>query len=236
MVFRPLPVLSLFTVPLLAALIWLGLWQLQRAEWKAGLIDAYERSASAPASPAAAALCGAPAAAGMSISPPSPEPGTLRVFGHDLQGAAGWRLFSPAYVCGSQRPPVLVEAGFEPLSLGGETVPQAPASRTLPDRFLTDLWPSKPLMAAVNSADRNEWYWFDPAPMAEALGLTELRTDIVLLAASQMPDFLTRTPPVRHVGYAVTWFGMAIALLAFYLVFHLRAGRLRLTRDGNSSS
>ena len=236
MVFRPLPVLSLFTLPLLAALIWLGLWQLQRAEWKVGLIEAYERAASAPASTAETVLCGEPPASGLSVSPPSVEPRALRIFGHDLQGAAGWRLFSPAYVCGSERPPVLVEAGFEPLPLGGEIASQAPVPTSLPDRFLTDLWPSKPLMAAVNASDRNEWYWFDPAPMADALDVAELRTDIVLLAASQMPDFLTRTPPVRHIGYAVTWFGMAIALLAFYLVFHLRAGRLRLTRDGNSSS
>lgn len=234
MMFRPLPVLSLFTLPLFLGLIWLGVWQLQRAEWKADLVETYAELANRPPSRAASVLCEGPAVPGLAIAPVEAGSRTLRVFGHDLAGAPGWRLFSPVFVCGPDKDPVLTESGFEPLALGGEIVSQASGQTGAPARLISDPWPSKPLMAAQNAPDRNEWYWFDPAPMADALGLASVRTDIVLLAASQTPDFLVRTPPVRHVGYAVTWFGMALALIAFYLVFHIRAGRLKLSRDGKN--
>ena len=33
--------------------------------------------------------------------------------------------------------------------------------------------------------------------------------------------------PNNHLAYAITWFGLALALLAVYLVYHHRQGRLR---------
>ncbi|MBR9807618.1 MAG: hypothetical protein GYB49_10390 [Alphaproteobacteria bacterium] len=41
-------------------------------------------------------------------------------------------------------------------------------------------------------------------------------------------------PPQRHFGYAITWWGLAMALLAVYLAFHHQKGRLRL-RGRNGS-
>ena len=35
-------------------------------------------------------------------------------------------------------------------------------------------------------------------------------------------------PPARHLGYALTWWGMALALLIMYLVYHASTGRLTL--------
>jgi surfeit locus 1 family protein len=52
----------------------------------------------------------------------------------------------------------------------------------------------------------------------------------------QLPDKLTRTPPVTHYGYAVTWFGMAIAFLVIYAAFHARAGRLRFGKGPDSQA
>ena len=34
-------------------------------------------------------------------------------------------------------------------------------------------------------------------------------------------------PPERHLGYALTWWGIAIVLFVIYLVYHVSAGRLR---------
>ncbi len=45
------------------------------------------------------------------------------------------------------------------------------------------------------------------------------------------PDGYVRTwsppgfPPMRHIGYAVQWFALALALLVIYLVTNLRQGR-----------
>jgi surfeit locus 1 family protein len=52
-------------------------------------------------------------------------------------------------------------------------------------------------------------------------------TDLVLLDPDE-PDGYVRTwtppgfPPMRHIGYAVQWFGLALALLVIYVVTNLR--------------
>lgn len=47
MYFRPFPILTIIAVPALAALIALGVWQVQRASWKADLIVQFEQAAKA---------------------------------------------------------------------------------------------------------------------------------------------------------------------------------------------
>ena len=41
-------------------------------------------------------------------------------------------------------------------------------------------------------------------------------------------------PPQRHFGYAITWWGLAIALIGVYLAFHYQKGRLRFRNEGKS--
>ncbi len=101
MTFRPLPVLTLVAMPILAALIWLGVWQVQRAQWKAGLIADYETMAAAPPKPLDEALCPAksdPARAiGQPIAAnevraemlPNAAPGYIRMFGENTRGSPG---------------------------------------------------------------------------------------------------------------------------------------------------
>jgi surfeit locus 1 family protein len=48
-------------------------------------------------------------------------------------------------------------------------------------------------------------------------------------AGAGLPPGLAAMPPSRHVGYALTWFGLALTLIAVYLAFHHRAGRLMST-------
>jgi surfeit locus 1 family protein len=41
-------------------------------------------------------------------------------------------------------------------------------------------------------------------------------------------------PPQRHFGYAITWWGLAIALIGVYLAFHYQKGRLRFRNEDKS--
>lgn len=227
MYFRPYPVLTLFAIPAMAALIALGVWQSQRAAWKAGQIAGFEAAAGAEPAEAQRVLCGGEAREGVVVAPPVPEGGELRVFGHDAAGDAGWRLFRVSVLpCG----PVLVETGFDMLAIGGPGGAFPRKASAPAERFIVSPWPGRPLMAAGNAADRNEWYWFDPPAMAQALGKRSLNPNWILVPLTGMPDFLTRTPPETHVGYAVTWFGMAAAFGVIYALFHARAGRLRFRK------
>lgn len=230
MYFRPFPILTLFAVPILATLVGLGVWQAQRAGWKTNLINEFEALATAPPL-SRDALCSGGLAEGAVIEPPQARGPALRVFGHNGAGAPGWREFAVADLCGRQ---VLVQSGFEALEIGGPGGMPPPGAEAEPviDRYVVEGWPEKSFMAAANAPDRNEWHWFDPAAMAMALSAADLDARFILTPYTGPPDFLSRTPPESHIGYSVTWFGMAVAFVVIYGVLHARAGRLRFGRTG----
>jgi surfeit locus 1 family protein len=124
---------------------------------------------------------------------------------------------------------VLVESGFDALAIGGPggVSPKPAGPEIKPERFIVTPWPEKPFMAAANAPERNEWSWFEAAAMATALGQPGLDTRFIIVPLEGMPDYVIRTPPETHIGYAVTWFGMAIAFAVIYGLMHARAGRLR---------
>ncbi len=226
MYFRPFPILTLLAIPITAALIALGVWQAQRAGWKADVIAAFQQAALEPPLSLDAA-CSSGLAEGRVIAPPSPDGPGLRMFGYNATGAAGWRVFQAADICGER---VLVESGFEALEIGGPGAVLPPEMRpdVIIDRFIVEPWPEKSLMTAANAPDRNEWHWFDGPAMAQAVAAPELDSRFIVTPYAGTPAFLSRTPPETHIGYAVTWFGMAAAFAVIYAVFHARAGRLRL--------
>lgn len=231
MYFRPYPILTIIAVPALAALIALGVWQSQRAGWKANLIAEFAEATKVTPLPLEEALCARTPTPGDVVAPPQASGPTLRVFGHDAAGAAGWRLFQAVELsCGA----VLAQTGFEALAIGGPGGAPPGGPQTPPDRFMIEAWPAKSMMAAENAPARNEWHWFDAPLMASTLSVQPLNAAFILVPLSGTPDFLTRTPPESHIGYAVTWFGMAIAFAVIYAVFHARAGRLRFgpAREG----
>ena len=41
------------------------------------------------------------------------------------------------------------------------------------------------------------------------------------------PALADPLPPARHLGYAFTWWGIGAGLFIIYLIFHIKAGRLR---------
>lgn len=228
MYFRPLPILTLLSAPILATLIALGVWQAQRAGWKANLVQEFEAAAATqPLSPEAACALGL--AEGQVVTPPEANGTMLRVFGHNSAGSPGWREFQAAELCGRR---VLVQSGFEALMIGGPGGQLPVRAETAPaiDRYIVEPWPEKSLMAAANSPERNEWHWFDPGAMESALAANDLDPRFILTPYAGVPDFLSRTPPETHIGYSVTWFGMAVAFLVIYGVLHARAGRLRFGR------
>jgi surfeit locus 1 family protein len=243
MYFRPFPVLTIIAIPALAALLWLGTWQANRAEWKAGLITEYERAAASAPQSVEEALCALASGAvkrGDLYHPIDsasvvhmlegwpPAGAAVRMFGQDAAGNTGWRHLIPATPpgCIAEQGALLVEGPFE-LFIPGQAVAAVPIGPA-PKRFMAVEWPGKPMFAAANSPETNDWHWFDRAGMEQALAVTKLNDAFYLAAMPEtMPVHLTRTPPATHIGYSITWYGMAIAFVVIYAVFHARAGRLR---------
>ena len=246
MYFRPFPVLTLVAIPAVTALLWLGAWQAGRAEWKAGLIENYERASASIPESAETALCRLVEATpkqddlyrpidGVSIEkllggwPPRGE--VIRMFGQDAAGNAGWRRLGlvtpPACIAGQGR--MVIEGQFEPFIPGQPE--RVPVVGSVPARYMLAVWPAKPMFAADNSPETNDWHWFDTPGMAAAFGSSRINDRYYLAVMPEtLPAHLSRTPPATHIGYSATWYGMAIAFVVIYAVFHARAGRLRFRR------
>jgi len=228
MVFRPYPVLTLLTLAGLGVLIALGAWQLDRRAWKAGLVAQYEAQLAGEPVDMETALCLGQAAPGLPArAEPAPYAGHgVRLYSLNRQGAPGWRLFVPlqAPVCAGGGF-ILAEAGFDPL-------PVSPASPEGPPARLRYERPPRAGLFTPSHRGGGEFHAFDRDAMAAALSLEPdaLIADWLLAADDgRPPAHLTQTPPAQHLGYAVTWFGMALALIGVYLVFHIKTGRLRRT-------
>src|SRR5262249_34550652 len=233
--FRPLPVLTVLAIPALAALLYLGTWQARRAPLKAGLNAEYGRAAAAGPLPPEDAVCsrakeapareelyrpidGASVVKLLGAWPPAGS--TVRMFGQDAAGNAGWRhliqVAPPA--CLAEQGGLVVEGPFEPF-VPGEAAPAVPTGPA-PARYMAAEWPAKPAFAAANSPETNDWHWFDRAGMERAFGAAKLNDRIYLaVMPGTLPAHLSRTPPATHIGYSVTWYGMAIALLVIYALF-----------------
>ena len=85
-----------------------------------------------------------------------------------------------------------------------------------------------------NEPDNGFWFTMNPLQMLSHLGLADngiavfyadsLRTsDVVTLPIAAKTELNLRN---ARLSYAMTWYGIALGLLAVYLAFHHQAGRL----------
>ena len=220
-----------------AALIALGTWQLRRLEWKEQLI------ASAAERPARPVQDLPPASGweGFDVAAHHYRPFRLRGrFLHEaealvftsLTGAKGphsgpgfW-IVTPFALEGGGT--VLVNRGFAP---HGRHLPQDRGERLSGEAtVVTGLMrpDDKPnFLTPENRPDRNEFYARDIAAIAVAKGLPGpvAPFSIDLTAAATPPGGLPQAGETRmtftnnHLAYAVTWYGLAAALLAVFASF-----------------
>jgi surfeit locus 1 family protein len=221
-----------FAVAGLALLLYLGTWQLQRLAWKQGLIAHAETRMLAPPEPLPAEPVDYPGLDFRRVV----ATGTYRhgdSFGFGLSavgGRSGGRVVTPLTL-GDGRT-LLVDRGWVP----GELLPPG-----LPDglepagevevrgvaRFRGGEVARGPFRPADDPAARR-WYAWDVARMAEVVGAPLLPVVLTAEAAGAGSADLPRAEPVRvdldnnHLGYAITWYGLAIVLAGTYLAFSTR--------------
>ncbi|WP_454832723.1 SURF1 family protein [Pseudoxanthomonas wuyuanensis] len=220
----------------MAAFCVLGSWQLGRAKQKEAMLTAAQqvlarRDSPLPLSAAAddsqAADYGWASGPGRFVSAPA-----VLLDNQTRDGRVGvraYRAFQPA--AGAM--PLLVDLGWLPLPANRQlpAVPQPTATQTL--RGLLSPPPSPGLVSAqaARQADGTllvaalDLRQLAPALRLDALAPRVLKLDPDLpLGYARDLDILPNTlPPQRHLGYAVQWFGLALAVLATALVLTLRA-------------
>ena len=218
----------------LGLLCWLGSWQYERAAQKAADIDAFHARSDMPVQDVESAFCGSDASAdGLPVHIEGVvSTQSVQIYGFSTSGDAGWFTLGAvaAPSCLKDQGAILAPTQFTAFQ-GGKV---EAIGRLRVEPFTS----GKHMFTSPNMPDQDQWYWRDLPALRDALFLdksAKLSDQWMLVADDGLPDHLRRVPPSRHIGYSVTWFGLAIALLVMYVAFHVHAGRLRFG-DGDGKN
>jgi surfeit locus 1 family protein len=217
-------------------LVSLGIWQLQRLQWKETLIARVNAGLTAPAVPAPAEWDR------LDVSAEEYTP--VRVSGHFLNdreifvtaaltepkgrlGGFGFFVMTPLQTDDGWI--VYVNRGFVPREFKAPAT--RPGSQVTGETTVTGLLRAPIDRAWFMPADdqsRNEWFSRDPALYASASGMPADRVAPYLIDAafdSSLPNGLPQGGetiidfPNNHLGYALTWFGLALGLAGVFGVY-----------------
>ncbi|MBL6076419.1 SURF1 family protein [Belnapia sp. T18] len=218
-----LPILA--SLPVLAALIALGTWQVQRLHWKLDILGRIAAAESGPPVP----LAGSPPPYSKVVVTGRFDHGREVMLGIELRGTTlGAHLVTP--LLRADAPPLLVDRGWVPLERSQAIDrPEGEAAVT----------------GYVRGADIRDWnsprddpaarrfYVFDPDVIGASLGLPPPAPFglVALAAPGAGPATLPAAarslprPDNPHLGYAITWYGLAAALAGVLASFLLRSRR-----------
>lgn len=213
----------------LVILLWLGVWQVQRLHWKEGLLAQLAANAAAPPVDLATAA---------RMAEESKDDEFVRVkfsgqYKNDAwkkmistyEGGQGWTIITPAISDDGWA--VIVDRGRVPgQRLEHFDVVDGPAEI---EGVIRTYKHGQGYFDPANDPKGNMWYWWDVKGMlaASALpeGLKPFPYVVQLLPESTTVEFPRPEPPKanlanNHLGYAITWFGLALTLLGvsgFYI-------------------
>lgn len=233
------PVLSLAALIAFLVLIGLGVWQVQRLRWKEGLLAEIAAAERAPAQPLAQALrglgSGTEAVAWRRVVADCPGLDSapyVRLYALADGGVIGWRIISPCPVRDAPYRTILVDRGFLPAEGAASeafrpgqaplTPGKAPSHRPVVGFLRGGETPSSAPLA--RKRDGNDWFERNLAGVAQTLGAAPPVAPVFLMLESPAPASGGPVPaplplniPNNHLGYALTWFGLAAALAGVYV-------------------
>ena len=216
---------AILVVAAVAAMVGLGAWQVHRLQWKTGLIADREAALALPP---------------IVISGNSDDLRKARfrrvrargVFLHDREivlgprtrnGAAGWHVITPLRLSGGAT--VLVNRGWVPNARRDPATRSAgrPSGPVRVEGLIRAV--SEPgYFTPANAPGKGEWYFLDIGSLEIHLGIKPL--PFYTIDAGPIPNAggypiggQTIVRPVnRHLEYALTWFGLAAALVVIYVI------------------
>jgi surfeit locus 1 family protein len=210
-----------------AILVGLGIWQMERLDWKRGILTEIDARIGGDPAPL-------PATGDPETDRYQPvrlvgtvEPDELYVLVSRKQVGAGYRVISPFVTEDGRR--ILVDRGFIPVDArdtdrdGGEKT------------IIGNLhWPDDRTSATPeNDVSGNTWFARDVGQMADVLNTEPL----LVIARNMSPADPGVTPlpvdtsgiPNDHLQYAITWFSLAVVWLIGTIAL---VWRLRQTKEG----
>lgn len=230
---------TLISLPILVLSLTLGVWQMERREWKRDILDRMAANQAAAPLPLDELLKG---------DPLRHEYGRVKVAGsflHDkefhlaarsLKNKVGLQLVT-AFKTDDGKV-VLFDRGWIPSE---KKEPAKRAEGQVPGRVeLTGIVrrnQERRQFAPENAPDKNVWFHVDVPLMRRMAGApSDPKLDAFFLDADAAPNpggvpigGQTRLDiPNDHLQYAITWFLIALAMAGVYLAYHWENGRLTI--------
>lgn len=228
---RGLLIPSVFALGAFAVLVALGTWQIERMQWKESLIATISERFAAPATPLL------PPGEWGTLSAARDEFRRVAITGEflhdkeslvyttgstlrgDVHGPGYW-IFTPARVAGGM---VMINRGFVPegrQNLEGRREGQVGGPVDIVGVLR---WSEAAgLFTPADDPARNLWFSRDPAGMAAAKGIGAVAPFYIEQESPSPPGGLPRlgqlrpTLPNNHLGYALTWYGLALTLVGVF--------------------
>lgn len=226
--FIPQLVPTLVTVPSFILVICLGIWQIERLEWKNTMLTRIEQQL-------AAAPVDLP-----QIDAPLEKYHYLHVkltgkFLHEHEivrqaryhkGMLGANILTPMQLDDGRF--ILVERGW--VSREKQHKEERPESLVVGTQQIEAIISSplgKGLFVPDNNPDKNAWFWLDIAAISAKTGLNLM--PVVAEAIKVQTDGgypISADGHIEikndHLMYAITWFAMALVIVVIYFVYHLQ--------------
>jgi surfeit locus 1 family protein len=211
----------------IAVLISLGTWQLHRLAWKEALIARIQARVHAPAAPLP------PPSEWGALKPDdyeyrhvslrgrfdSREALVFRGSGPDAGEGPGYLVLAPLIL--PEGAAVIVNRGFVP-SAAKEPATHAPPHGEVAVTGLMREPEARNLFTPADQPEKNLWFTRDPGAIAAHFGLSRAAPFSVDADFSGDPKVLPRGGTTviafsnNHIGYALTWFGLALALAGVF--------------------
>ncbi len=233
---------GLMTAAMLIVLLVLGTWQVRRLIWKENLLAQIDRAeASAPVPlPALASLSDASPSALSPFTKVSATgtflPSQVALYGADVRTIAsgpamGARMIEPLRETNGDV--ILVDRGWVPISRSAPI--DEPAGTVTVSGYVRP-GDAASWFSAKDDPVARRFFTLDPKAIGNAVGLPNAAPFVLVELATQTagastgehwPDparHLPR-PPNSHLSYAITWYGLALALLAIFIVWARKGSR-----------
>lgn len=221
---------AISTLVMLALLVGLGVWQIERLHWKLGILAQIDRAEALP--PVRLPVHPSPFAK-VEIS------GVWQNAAQALYGAEGRDSLAAGPQMGGQlimpllrpgQPPVLVDRGWIPSGRLGHVA--APGGMTTVQGYVRAA-DHPHLFSATDDPAAHLFYTLDPAAIGAALGLPRVAPFTLIAMGPTPPAGLPDPaknlprPPNNHLTYAITWFGLAATLVVIFSIYAARLLRER---------
>jgi len=231
--FRPYPGFTIAALIMTAILIGLGVWQLERLQWKLGLIaEVNGHTAATPVSLDAILKMNPDEAQyrRVALHGRFDNAAEAYVFTTGPGGEAVYHVLTPFTTDDGRT--MLVDRGYVPPEK------RDPATRVAPEgeTSVVGVWrvPDAPgsFTPAPDTAHRT-WYARDLVGIAAADHIQLAAPVLIEAGPAPNPGGWPQGGQTvvsfrnQHLSYAITWFGLAAGLIGVYFAYHMSKGRLR---------